>query len=132
MERWRGGINAAGHPGICDCRQHVPSDLSHLIQPRLSPLSGLHRWRHVEIFHNRRHSSSSIGFGEAEYVLTNIVQYHFLAHRCQPHQARLSEVTLNVVLTCITEASVCLQRPISGLGWYRDVKREFASLPDDA
>jgi predicted small metal-binding protein len=24
------------------------------------------------------------------------------------------------------------KRPISGLGWYRDVKREFASLPDDA
>jgi len=23
------------------------------------------------------------------------------------------------------------KRPISGLGWYRDVKREFASLPDD-
>ena len=24
------------------------------------------------------------------------------------------------------------KRPFSGLGWYRDVKREFASLPDDA
>ena len=24
------------------------------------------------------------------------------------------------------------KRPVSGLGWYRDVKREFASLPDDA
>ena len=24
------------------------------------------------------------------------------------------------------------KRPISGLGWYRDVKREFAGLPDDA
>ena len=24
------------------------------------------------------------------------------------------------------------KRPISGLGWYRDVKREFANLPDDA
>ena len=23
------------------------------------------------------------------------------------------------------------KRPISGLGWYRDVKREFAGLPDD-
>jgi hypothetical protein len=23
------------------------------------------------------------------------------------------------------------KRPVSGLGWYRDVKREFASLPDD-
>jgi predicted small metal-binding protein len=24
------------------------------------------------------------------------------------------------------------KRPISGLGWYREVKRDFASLPDDA
>jgi hypothetical protein len=24
------------------------------------------------------------------------------------------------------------KRPISGLGWYRDVKRAFAGLPDDA
>jgi hypothetical protein len=24
------------------------------------------------------------------------------------------------------------KRPIGGLGWYRDVKREFASLLDDA
>ena len=24
------------------------------------------------------------------------------------------------------------KRPVSGLGWYRDVKREFAGLPDDA
>jgi predicted small metal-binding protein len=23
------------------------------------------------------------------------------------------------------------KRPVSGLGWYRDVKRKFASLPDD-
>jgi hypothetical protein len=23
------------------------------------------------------------------------------------------------------------KRPVSGLGWYRDVKREFESLPDD-
>src|SRR4051794_1315444 len=23
------------------------------------------------------------------------------------------------------------KRPVSGLGWYREVKREFASLPDD-
>ena len=23
------------------------------------------------------------------------------------------------------------KRPISGLGWYRDVQRKFASLPDD-
>ncbi len=23
------------------------------------------------------------------------------------------------------------KRPVSGLGWYRDVKREFAGLPDD-
>ena len=23
------------------------------------------------------------------------------------------------------------KRPVSGLGWYRDVKREFAALPDD-
>ena len=24
------------------------------------------------------------------------------------------------------------KRPVSGLGWYRDVKREFAGLPDDS
>ena len=24
------------------------------------------------------------------------------------------------------------KRPISGLGWYRDVKRDFARLPNDA
>jgi hypothetical protein len=24
------------------------------------------------------------------------------------------------------------KRPVSGFGWYRDVKRKFASLPDDA
>ena len=24
------------------------------------------------------------------------------------------------------------KRPVSGLGWYRDVKREFAGLPEDA
>jgi hypothetical protein len=25
-----------------------------------------------------------------------------------------------------------MERPISGLAWYRDVKRQFAALPDDA
>ena len=24
------------------------------------------------------------------------------------------------------------KRPISGLGWYREVERDFASVPDDA
>jgi len=24
------------------------------------------------------------------------------------------------------------KRPIGGLGWYREVKRDFASVPDDA
>jgi hypothetical protein len=24
------------------------------------------------------------------------------------------------------------KHPVSGLGWYRDVKRQFASLPEDA
>ena len=34
-------------------------------------------------------------------------------------------------MSALTEMKGRWKRPVKGLGWYRNVKREFAGLPDD-
>src|SRR5215469_4926468 len=74
-------------------------------------------WPGSRTFGGERKSlaSSLVRAGQAEFMLGQVIEDHLLRHRCDAHQARLTPITLDVILARISETAVGLDGSVGSL-----------------